>query len=72
MYAPKAAPRTPIIIAITFKAFFIKSTSVFNSLKVLYPKKSKLIKEAKWYNVVGDILGIVDPTGIVDIVNGFL
>lgn len=43
---------------------------VLEICKVLYPKKSKLIKEAKWYNVVGDILGIVDPTGIVDIVNG--
>lgn len=43
---------------------------VLEICKVLYPKKSKIIKEAKWYNVVGDILGIVDPTGIVDIVNG--
>jgi hypothetical protein len=37
---------------------------------VLYPGNPKLVKEAKWYNLVGDILGIVDPTGIVDIVNG--
>jgi hypothetical protein len=29
----------------------------------------KLIEESKWYNIVGDILGIVDPTGIVDIAN---
>jgi hypothetical protein len=43
---------------------------VLEICKVLYPSKSKLIKEAKWYNLVGDILGIADPTGIVDIVNG--
>jgi hypothetical protein len=30
----------------------------------------KLVKESEWYNTVGDIVGIVDPTGIVDIVNG--
>jgi hypothetical protein len=34
-----------------------------------YPQHSKILKEAEWYNMVGDILGIVDPTGIVDIVN---
>lgn len=43
---------------------------VLEICKILYPNKSKLIKEAEWYNLVGDILGIVDPTGIVDIVNG--
>ncbi len=43
---------------------------VLEVCKVLYPEKSKVIKESKWYNLVGDILGIVDPTGIVDIVNG--
>ena len=34
----------------------------------LYPKKQ--INESKWYNTVGDIAGIFDPTGVVDIVNG--
>lgn len=43
---------------------------VLEICKVLYPTKSKMIKESKWYNMVGDILGIVDPTGLVDIVNG--
>jgi hypothetical protein len=43
---------------------------VLEICKVLYPTKSILIQEAEWYNMVGDILGIVDPTGIVDIVNG--
>lgn len=30
----------------------------------------RLMTEAKWYNLVGDILGIADPTGLVDIANG--
>lgn len=43
---------------------------VLELCKVIYPKKSKLIKEAEWYNLVGDVLGIADPTGIVDVING--
>jgi len=43
---------------------------VVESLKFLYPEKFELIKEAKWYNTLGDIIGIVDPTGVVDFVNG--
>lgn len=43
---------------------------VLELCKVIYPKKSNLIKEAEWYNLVGDILGIADPTGVVDVVNG--
>lgn len=31
--------------------------------------KENMIQESEWYNTVGDILGIVDPTGIVDVVN---
>jgi hypothetical protein len=38
-------------------------------LKAAYPKKTKLIKES-WYNTLGDIVGIFDPTGVVDLVNG--
>jgi hypothetical protein len=38
--------------------------------KEIYPEQAKLIKESKWYNTVGDIVGIFDPTGVVDIVNG--
>jgi hypothetical protein len=33
-------------------------------------KNSEIITEGEWYNIVGDVLGIVDPTGIVDVVNG--
>jgi hypothetical protein len=43
---------------------------ILEYLKYFYPEKAKLIKEAKWYNTVGDILGIFDPTGVVDMVNG--
>jgi hypothetical protein len=42
---------------------------VLEMLKSLYPEKSHLIKES-WYNTVGDIVGIFDPTGLVDLVNG--
>ena len=38
--------------------------------KELYPEKSKLVKEDKWYNTLGDIAGIFDPTGVIDLVNG--
>jgi hypothetical protein len=42
---------------------------VVEFLKATYPEKSKLLKEA-WYNTLGDIVGIFDPTGVVDLVNG--
>jgi hypothetical protein len=35
-----------------------------------YPEKKNLITEASWYNTLGDIVGIFDPTGVVDLVNG--
>jgi hypothetical protein len=43
---------------------------VLEMLKSLYPEKSYLLKESKWYNTVGDIAGIFDPTGVIDLVNG--
>lgn len=33
-------------------------------------KENQDINESEWYNTVGDIAGIFDPTGIVDVVNG--
>lgn len=42
---------------------------VVGFLKLTNPKKSHLINEA-WYNTIGDIVGIFDPTGVVDLVNG--
>lgn len=41
---------------------------VVEVFKFLYPEK--VIKESKWYNTLGDIVGIFDPTGVVDFVNG--
>jgi hypothetical protein len=47
-----------------------EKTFVLEFYKVIYPEKSKLINESKWYNTIGDIAGIFDPTGVVDLVNG--
>jgi hypothetical protein len=33
-------------------------------------QETELLQEAEWYNTVGDILGILDPTPTVDIING--
>lgn len=33
-------------------------------------KKKDLIKESEWYNTVGDVLGLIDPTPTVDFING--
>lgn len=43
---------------------------IIESLKILYPEKSKNINEATWLNTLGDVVGIFDPTGVVDLVNG--
>ena len=43
---------------------------VVEMIKCVHPDKAKLISESKWYNTVGDIIGIVDPTGVVDFING--
>jgi hypothetical protein len=43
---------------------------IVECLKVLYPNKAKRLDENKWYNTLGDIVGIFDPTGVVDLVNG--
>lgn len=47
-----------------------EKTMVLEIYKELYPEKTNLIKEDKWYNTLGDIAGIFDPTGLVDLVNG--
>ena len=36
----------------------------------IYDEEKSRIDESKWYNTVGDFVGIIDPTGIVDLVNG--
>jgi len=43
---------------------------VLEFLKVTYPEKANLINESKWYNTLGDIAGIFDPTGVIDLANG--
>jgi hypothetical protein len=45
-------------------------TFVLEFLKAVYPEKAMLVTEARWYNTLGDIVGIFDPTGIVDLING--
>lgn len=40
-----------------------------NKLKKGIISESKNISESEWYNLVGDIAGIFDPTGIVDALN---
>jgi hypothetical protein len=36
----------------------------------IYEEEKTKLDESKWYNTVGDFVGIIDPTGIVDLVNG--
>lgn len=43
---------------------------VVEILSHFYPDKTQLIKESGWLNTLGDIVGIFDPTGVVDLVNG--
>jgi hypothetical protein len=43
---------------------------VVEMLKAIYPNKANLITEDKWYNTLGDVLGVFDPTGAVDTING--
>ena len=47
-----------------------EQTFAINFLQNLYPDKKQTLKEARWWNTIGDILGIFDPTGIVDVANG--
>ena len=35
----------------------------------LYPNNKEILTEA-WWNTIGDVVGIFDPTGIVDLING--
>ena len=44
---------------------------IYEFLKEIQPKSNqKIISEARWWNTVADIVGIVDPTGIFDLLNG--
>jgi hypothetical protein len=35
----------------------------------LYPNNKEILTEA-WWNTIGDVVGIFDPTGVVDLING--
>lgn len=37
--------------------------------KSLYDENTQMLNE-EWWNTIGDIVGIIDPTGVVDLVNG--
>ena len=39
-------------------------------LEIYEEERLKMINEDKWYNTLGDVVGIFDPTGVVDLVNG--
>jgi hypothetical protein len=40
-----------------------------NIAESLYPNEKEILSEA-WWNTIGDVLGIFDPTGVVDLING--
>jgi hypothetical protein len=47
-----------------------EAKTIFNEIyNDLYPNSNGVLSEA-WYNTLGDVVGIFDPTGLVDIANG--
>ena len=38
--------------------------------RIFIPDYDGVLNEQKWYNTLGDVVGIFDPTGIVDAING--
>ena len=48
-----------------------KQKKLFEELsRIFIPDYDGVLNEQKWYNTLGDVVGIFDPTGIVDLVNG--
>lgn len=47
----------------------IEKKSLLEFFSVSFPSDKKL-NESQWYNTLGDIVGIFDPSGVVDLVNG--
>jgi hypothetical protein len=48
-----------------------EAAAIFHELcETFYPETKGIITEANWLNYVGDVVGILDPTGLVDIANG--
>lgn len=52
----------------------MKKTITESELKELvlqiYEEEKLRLDESQWYNTVGDFVGMIDPSGIVDLVNG--
>lgn len=47
----------------------VEKQFTISMLETLYPEKIKNLNE-DWWNTVGDVVGIADPTGLVDFFNG--
>jgi len=43
---------------------------MFEYFKVVNPKVSNVIMEQRWWNTLGDWIGMADPSGTVNVVNG--
>jgi hypothetical protein len=48
----------------------LKESELKELIFQIYEEEKLRIDESKWYNTVGDFVGIIDPTGIVDLANG--
>lgn len=48
----------------------IKESELKERILQIYEEERLKLNEDRWYNTVGDIVGIFDPTGVVDLVNG--
>jgi len=47
----------------------IITESQLKIIQEFYDENGKLLNE-EWWNTIGDVVGIIDPTGLVDLVNG--
>lgn len=53
-----------------YDSMSVDAKKIFNQLsEILYKDSKEKLNEA-WYNTLGDVVGIFDPTGLVDIANG--
>jgi len=48
----------------------IKESELKERILQIYEEERLKLNEDRWYNTVGDVVGIFDPTGVVDLVNG--
>lgn len=48
---------------------FIITETQFKTIQEKYFENDQVLNEA-WWNTIGDVVGIFDPTGVVDLVNG--